>query len=143
MALMESTRTLCRAGSMTRGLVGPMEKPRLPQRACASSCSDGMAANKQQPSMVLILPHCSSAAGDTAVWKRTQFRMNTYTKSHSERHKRLHTKIKPTYSNQTTWIIVLIPLLSPFPRLITLTLEPSTVLLLDAATVCEYQEHSS
>lgn len=67
-----------RAGSMTLGLVGPMEKPRLPQRVCASSCSDGMAANKQQHNMVLILSHCSSAAGDTAVCKRTRFRMNTH-----------------------------------------------------------------
>lgn len=32
-----------------------MEKPRLPQAVCASSCSSGMAANKQQHSMVLIL----------------------------------------------------------------------------------------
>lgn len=52
---MENTRTLCRAGSVTLGLVGPMEKPRLPQSVCASSCSSGMAANKQQRSMVLIL----------------------------------------------------------------------------------------
>lgn len=83
MALMEKARTLCRAGSMTLTLVGPMEKPRLPQHVCASSCSSGMAANKQQHSMVLISSHCSSAAGDTVVWKCTRFRMNTRTKLHS------------------------------------------------------------
>lgn len=136
MALVEKTRTLCRAGSMTLTLVGPMEKPRLPQHVCASSCSSGMGANKQQHSMVLILSHCSSAAGDTVVWKCTRFRMNTRTKLHSKWNERSHTQrqirhipVKPL------WDFYWLPPAPPV-SLIPLTLEPSAVLLLDPAVVC-------
>lgn len=51
-----STDSVCRVGSFSLGfLVGPVEKPRLPAACVPVRVFSQMAADKQQPNMVLIL----------------------------------------------------------------------------------------